>query len=52
MALRENKYYWEESLKHPEPIGDEYYISDDIIVHDKDLIKKIERLRELIIRFH
>jgi len=51
MALKDNMYYWEESLKHPEPIGDEYYIFEEIIVYNEDLIKKIERLRELIISY-
>lgn len=51
MALRENKYYWEVSLNHPESPGDRYYIFDKIIVSDKKLIQKIERLRELIIYY-
>ena len=51
MALRENKYYWKTSLEHPEPVVDEYYIFDDIIITDETLIRKIERLRELIISY-
>ncbi len=48
MGLKRNLEYWKISLKNPEPIVDEYYISDEIIVDDKKLIKIIERLRDLI----
>jgi len=48
MGLKRNLKYWKISLKNPEPIVDEYYISDEIIVDDKKLIKGIERLRDLI----
>jgi hypothetical protein len=48
MELKGNLEYWKISLKNPEPIVDEYYISDEIIVDDKKLIKSIERLRDLI----
>ena len=51
MVLKKNKYYWGVSLKNPEPVVDDYYISDEIIVEDGDLIQKIERLRELIISY-
>ncbi|MGB9760275.1 MAG: hypothetical protein ACPLZG_10655, partial [Thermoproteota archaeon] len=51
MVLRDNIYYWNESLKHPEPVLDSYYIFDEIIVSDKNLIQKVERLRELIISY-
>ena len=51
MALKENKYYWEVSLKHPEPVVDDYYIFDHIIVSDENLVEKIERLRELIVSY-
>ncbi len=51
MALKENKYYWEVSLKNPEPAVDNYYIFDQVIVSDEKLIQKIERLRELIISY-
>ena len=51
MVLKENKYYWEVSLKNPEPATDDYYIFDQVIVSDKELIQKIERLRELIISY-
>ncbi|GIW23731.1 MAG: hypothetical protein KatS3mg068_2738 [Candidatus Sericytochromatia bacterium] len=51
MVLKENKYYWTVSLNHPEPAADDYYIFDQVIVSDKNLIQKIERLRELIISY-
>lgn len=51
MVLKINKYYWEESLRNPEPVADEYYIFDEVIVSDTSLIQKIERLRELIISY-
>ena len=51
MGLKENTYYWKYSLKHPESISDKYYTFDKIIVNDKELIKKVEHLRELIISF-
>lgn len=51
MGLRENMHYWKKSLENPEPVGDDYYIFDEIIIKDDELIKKIERLRELIISF-
>lgn len=51
MVLKENKHYWRESLKCPEPVADDYYIFDKIIVSDKNLLQKIERLRELIISY-
>jgi len=51
MAIKENRYYWEVSLKNPEPATDDYYISDQVIVSDEKLIQKIERLRELIISY-
>jgi len=51
MVLKENKYYWEVSLKNPEPVAEDYYIFDQVIVSDKELIRKIERLRELIISY-
>ncbi len=49
MALKDNKYYWELSLNNPEPVADDYYIFDHIIVDDEKFIKNVERLRELII---
>lgn len=51
MALKSNLEYWEHSLKHPEPIFEEYYVKDNLIVENKDLIEKVERLRELIISY-
>lgn len=51
MVLKVNKYYWEESLRNPEPVVDEYYIFDEVIVSDTNLMQKIERLRELIISY-
>jgi len=48
MALKSNIEYWIISLKNPEPIFDEYYIFDEIIVEDEDFIKNVEKLRELI----
>lgn len=51
MVIKRNLDYWEISLKNPEPRIDEYYIFDEIIVKDKNLIKWIERLRELIISY-
>jgi len=46
--LRQNLDYWEISLKNPEPIIDEYYIFNKLIVQNQNLIQKVERLRELI----
>lgn len=51
MDLKENTYYWKISLKYPEPVADDYYIFDKIIVSDMNLIQKVERLRELIISY-
>mgnify|MGYP001626413985 CR=1 FL=1 len=51
MTLKRNLEYWEISLKNPEPVVDEYYIFDEIIIEDKKLIQKVERLRELIISY-
>ena len=51
MVLRDNSVYWIISLKSPEPVHDDYYIFDEIIVNDRALINKINRLRELIISY-
>jgi len=51
VVLRENMYYWNVSLTHPEPLLDDYYIFDDIIVNDQNLIDKIKQLRLLIITY-
>jgi hypothetical protein len=40
--------YWAISLKNPEPIIDEYYTFNKLIVQNQNLIQKVERLRELI----
>ncbi|ACX71916.1 conserved hypothetical protein [Methanocaldococcus vulcanius M7] len=41
MALKDNLYYWNISLKHPEPVVDKYYILDKVIANDENLIKKL-----------
>jgi hypothetical protein len=46
--LRQNLDYWEISLKNPEPIIDEHYTFNELIVQNQNLIQKVERLRELI----
>ncbi len=51
MAIRDNIYYWKKSLKAPEPVIDDFYISDEVIVSDSQLIEKVDRLRELIISY-
>jgi len=51
MVIKENIHYWEKSLQFPELVADPFYSSDELIVTDKDLIKKVERLRELIISY-
>jgi len=51
MAIKENIYYWKKSLESPEQAADPFYTFDKLIVTDSELIKKVERLRELIIRY-
>lgn len=51
MTLQENIYYWELSLNNPEPILDDYYIFDDLIIKEEDLLEKSDELRELIITY-
>ncbi|MEM3415585.1 MAG: hypothetical protein QW575_08450 [Thermoproteota archaeon] len=51
MVLKENKYYWGESIKHFEPAADDFYIFNKVIVSDVDFIKKVKHLRELIISY-
>lgn len=51
MALRENIYYWHYSLQNPEPLFDESYIFDEIIVNKPDLLTHIHRLRDLILAY-
>ncbi len=43
--------YWQISLENPEPIQDEYYVFDELIIEDQELIRRVERLRELIISY-
>ncbi len=51
MALKTNTKYWQISLKNLELPADENYIFDKVIIEDKELIQKVERLRELIISY-
>jgi hypothetical protein len=51
MAIKENIYYWKKSLESPEQAADPFYSFDKLIVTNSELIKKVERLRELIIRY-
>lgn len=53
MSLKENRYYWKISLNNREPLVDKYYIYifDEVIICNKNLLKKVERLRELIISY-
>lgn len=51
MVLKKNLEYWQLSLQNPEPVVDDYYIFDEIIVEDEKFIRKVERLRELIITY-
>jgi len=51
MVLGKNIDYWNKSLTHPEQFLDDYYIFDDIIVNDQNLIDKIKQLRLLIITY-
>jgi hypothetical protein len=51
MAIKENIYYWKKSLESPEQAADPFYSFDKLIVTDSELIKKVERLRELIISY-
>lgn len=48
VELRDNFYYWNESLKYKENIFDDSYFINQIIVNDEGLISKVEKLRELI----
>jgi hypothetical protein len=51
MAIKENIYYWKKSLESPESAADPFYSFDKLIVTNSKLIKKVERLRELIISY-
>ena len=46
MDLKDNRYYWNISLKNPEPLADEYYVFDNIII-TQELTQKVEKLRKL-----
>ncbi len=46
--IRSNFLYWHYSLQHREPIIDRYYINDNPIITDKELLRRVEDLRELI----
>jgi ADP-heptose:LPS heptosyltransferase len=48
VELRDNFYYWNESLKYKENIFDDSYFINQIIVNDEELISRVERLRDLI----
>jgi hypothetical protein len=50
MPVRENAYYWEYSLKYPEPedLEEEAYIHDQLIVEDNDYLREVNNLRELL----
>ncbi|GIV08338.1 MAG: hypothetical protein KatS3mg019_0429 [Fimbriimonadales bacterium] len=48
MALKENQFYWEISLEHPELPGEEFYTRDLVIIDQKDYCRTVDRLRELI----
>ena len=51
MGLKKNKYYWRVSLENPEPVGEDLYVSDDIIVLDENFIERVHELRDLIIGY-
>ena len=51
MGLKENLSYWDFSLKNEEPIEDNYYVFDEIIIDNPSFIKQVENLRELIVKF-
>jgi len=51
MGLNENISYWDFSLKNEEPIEDDYYVFDEIIINRPLFIKQVENLRELIVKF-
>jgi Holliday junction resolvase len=51
VELRDNFYYWNESLKYKENIFDDSYFINQIIVNDEELISKVEKLRELIVTY-
>ncbi|MFA5381727.1 MAG: hypothetical protein WC356_01060 [Candidatus Micrarchaeia archaeon] len=51
MVLKNNLFYWNLSLKNTEPVIDEFYCQDKLIVEDREFLIKVERLRELIISY-
>jgi len=51
VELRDNFYYWNESLKYKENIFDDSYFINQIIVNDEELISRVEKLRDLIVTY-
>jgi len=51
VELRDNFYYWNESLKYKENIFDNSYFINQIIVNDEELISRVEKLRDLIVTY-
>lgn len=51
VELRDNFYYWNESLKYKENIFDDSYFINQIIVNDEELTSRVEKLRELIVTY-
>jgi len=51
VELRDNFYYWNESLKYKENILDDSYFINQIIVNDEELISRVEKLRDLIVTY-
>ena len=51
VELRDNFYYWNESLKYKENIFDDSYFINQIIVNDEELISRVEKLRELLVTY-
>lgn len=48
MTLKDNLEYWNISLNNRENYFEEYYITNEIIIDDTDLINKIHELRKTI----
>lgn len=51
MPLKDNLHYWQTSLDNLESAQDDYYVFDEIIVNDKNLILKVNKLRDLIVSY-
>lgn len=51
MPLEDNLVYWQISLDNLEPAHDEYYVFDELIVHDTNLTSKANSLRDLIVSY-